>query len=83
MKIDQTLLDALSHKAVEVLGREVILQMSKPQLNLLDQALGRVLKHHNGDAASVTPEEIVGQWEQIMYHVLPTGSHEHFLPSKA
>ena len=79
MKIEQMQLDALSHKAVKVLGREVILQMSKPQLSLLDKALGRVLESHNGNAESVTPAEIEGQWEQIMHYVLPTGSHEHLL----
>jgi hypothetical protein len=37
-----------------------------------------MLERHKGNVASVTPAEIEGQYEQIMYHVLPTGSHEHF-----
>ncbi len=71
--------DALSHKAVKVLGHEVIEQMSDPQINLLDRALGRVLLRHKGNVETVTPAEIEGQYEQIMYHVLPTGSYEHLV----
>ena len=82
MQIEQTQLDALSHKAVKVLGNQTINQMSDPQVNLLDRALGRLLERHQGNVDSVTPAEIEGQYEQIMYHVLPTGSHEHYLPSK-
>jgi hypothetical protein len=82
MQIDKTQLETLSEKAVRVLGHELVLKMSPPQQNLLNRALGRLLKEHNGDVASVTPAEIEGQYEQIMYHVLPTGSYEHFLPSK-
>ena len=80
MQIDQTQLDAISHRAVKVLGSSVIRQMSPPQINLLNRALGRVLARHQGNAESVTDLEILGQWEQIMHHVLPTGSHEHLLP---
>lgn len=79
MQIDQTQYASLSDKAVKVLGHETVLKMSAPQQNLLNRALGRLLKEHNGDIASVTPAEIEGQYEQIMYHVLPTGSHEHLL----
>lgn len=83
MQIDQTQLDAISHRAVKVLGSSVIRQMSKPQINLLNRALGRVLERHQGNAESVTDLEILGQWEQIMHHVLPTGSHEHLLQPQA
>jgi len=80
MQIDQTQLDALSHKAARVLGSKAIRQMSPPQINLLDRALGRVLAHHQGNAESVTDLEILGQWEQIMHHALPISSHELLLP---
>ena len=83
MQIDQTQLDAMSHRAVKVLGSSVIRQMSPPQINLLDRALGRVLERHQGNVESVTDLEILGQWEQIMHHVLPTGSHEHLLQPQA
>ena len=79
MKADQIRYASLSHKAVKVLGRDTVLKMSKPQQNLLNRALGRLLKEHNGDIASVTPAEIEGQYEQIVNYVLPTGSYEHLL----
>jgi len=82
MQIEKTQSESLSAKAVRVLGYDTVLKMSKPQQNLLNRALGRLLKDHEGDVASVTPAEIEGQYEQIMYHVLPTGSYEHFLPSE-
>ena len=80
MQIDKMQYDAISNKAVKVLGREVILSMSSAQQGLLNRALDRVLARHQGNAESVTDLEILGQWEQIMHHVLPTGSHEHLLP---
>ncbi|WP_336911373.1 hypothetical protein [Aestuariivirga sp.] len=80
MQIDQTQYDAISHRAVRVIGPEVVEAMSSAQLGLFNRALGRVLLRHQGNAESVTDLEILGQWEQIMHHVLPTGSHEHLLP---
>jgi len=82
MQIDQTQYDALSHKAAKVLGQEVVDRMSPQQLGLLDRALDRMLARHKGNVETITPAEIEGQYEQIMHHVLPTGSYEHFLPSK-
>ena len=80
MQIDKTQLDAMSRKAQRVIGQEVIDSMSDAQLGLFNKALDRVLLRHQGNAESVTDLEILGQWEQIMHHVLPTGSHEHLLP---
>lgn len=82
MKIDQTQYDAISLKAARVISPEVIRSMSSAQRGLFNQALGRVLERHKGNAKSVTDLEILGQWEQIMHHVLPTGSHEHLLPPR-
>ena len=80
MQIDQTQYGVLSSRAVKVLGREAILTMSSAQQGLLNKALDRLLARHQGNPDSVTDLEILGQWEQIMHHVLPTGSHEHLLP---
>ena len=80
MVIDQTQYDALSRKAEKIIGMETVSQMSDAQLGLFNKALDRVLLRHQGNAESVTDLEILGQWEQIMHHVLPTGSHEHLLP---
>ena len=79
MIIDQTQSESLSTKAVRVLGHEVVLQMSAPQKNLLNRALGRLLERHKGNVASVTPAEIEGQYEQIVQWVLQTGAYEHLL----
>ena len=78
MKTDQTQYDALSVKAVQVLGHEVVDAMSKAQAGLLNKALDRLLEEA-GSVDKVTPAQIEGQYEQIVMHVLPTGSHEHFL----
>ena len=77
MKIDQTQYDALSRKAEKVIGQETVDRMSDAQLGLRNKALDRLLADHQGNAESVTPAEIKGQYEQIVYHVLPTGSHEN------
>jgi len=77
INVEQTWLETLSHKAVKVLGHNVIDRMSDPQVNLLDRALARLVAKM-GPAEAVSDLEIEGQYEQIMYHVLPTGSHEHF-----
>jgi len=79
MSIDQSEYDAISRKAVEVLGQATIDSMSDPQLGLLNRALDRIL-HRRLTANAVTPDEIIGQYEQIVYYVLPKGSYEHLLP---
>jgi len=78
MIINQTQLDAKSHKAVKVLGHNVIDRMSDPQVNLLDRALARLVAKR-GSAEAVSALEIEGQYEQIMHHVFPTGSHEQLM----
>ena len=68
--------DALSAKAVRVIGDDVILAMSRAQAGLLNKALSRLLERR-GSVAAVSDAEIEGQYEQIVMYVLPTGSHEH------
>lgn len=76
---DQTQYETISHKAVSVIGREQIIRMSSAQRGLLNKGLKEILERHHGDANSVTPDEIEGEYEMIVKHVLPTGSHEHLL----
>ena len=78
MKIDQKQYEILSDKAVKVLGRQTVLQMSDAQQGLLNKALDRMLERA-GTVDKITDAQIEGQYEQIVMHVLPTGSHEHFL----
>ena len=78
MEIAKMKYKTLSLKAVAVLGRDVVLKMSSAQRGLLNKELDRMLaKRKSVDA--VTPDEIEGAYEMIVLHVLPTGSHEHFL----
>ena len=76
MQIDKTQHDALSHKAVKTLGKAVVDRMSDAQVGLLNRALDRLLLKRKSVEA-ISPEEIEGQYEQIVRSVLPTGSHEH------
>ena len=77
--IEKAQYEALSLKAVQVLGSDVIRRMSEPQVGFLNMGLDRVLERHKGDVDSVTPAEIEGAYEMVVLHVLPTGSHEHLL----
>ena len=77
MNIPQERYDAMSQKAVKVIGRERILSMSPAQRGHLNEALSEVLERHKGDVSSVTSDEIWGQFELITEYVLPTQTHEH------
>jgi hypothetical protein len=79
MAIEQAQYDALSKKAVSVIGRETILAMSEAQRGLLNKELDRMMLRHKGEVDKVTTAEIEGAYELIVVHVLPTGSHEHLL----
>ena len=68
----------ISEKAVKVIGAKVIRLMSSPQRGLLNIALERLIAKR-GSAESVSEYEILGQYEQIVDFVLPTGTHEHLL----
>ena len=68
----------ISDKAVKVIGVETIIAMLSPQRGLLNNALERLIAKR-GFAESVTEDEILGQYEQIVDYVLPTGTHEHLL----
>jgi hypothetical protein len=76
--LDKAEYKAISHQAVRVIGRDVILAMSTAQRGLLNCALTRIIER-TGSASKITDAEIEGQYEMIVEHVLPTGSHEHLL----
>ena len=69
--IDMTHYDGISELAVRTLGAEKVSQMSKPQLNAFNKALDRMLERHKTHQ-SVTPQEILGAYEMVVHHVLPT-----------
>ena len=77
--IEKAQYKAISLKVVNVLESDVIRRLSKPQIEVLNMDLDRVLQRHNGNVDAVTPVEIEGAYEMVVLHVLPTGSHEHWL----
>lgn len=62
--LDQQQQIRLSQKVQTVLGDRV-LNMSKPEVGILNHALDRVLMNNNGQADQVTPEEIEGALEMV------------------
>jgi hypothetical protein len=61
----------LAHKAVRVIGSQRILDMSKAQTRLLDGSLARILRK-TGSVEAVTDLELIGAYEMIVEHVLPS-----------
>ena len=76
--IDKMHYKIISHRAVQVLGRETRDRMSDPQVGLLNNELNYLVERHQS-ADKVTDAEIEGAYEMIVQHALPTGSHEHLL----
>jgi len=70
MAFEQTQLNALSKKVASTLGKQ-LLEYSPEQAILFEQAMGRILKRHKGDAALVTPQEILGAQDLVLDHLLP------------
>lgn len=68
----------ISEKAVKVICAKTIHSMSPPQRGLLNNVLERLIAKR-GSAESISEDEILGQYEQIVDFVLPTGAHEHLL----
>ena len=75
--IDKMHYKIISHRAVQVLGRETIDRMSDPQVGLNNELNYLVERHQSAD--KVTDAEIEVAYEMIVQHALPTGSHEHLL----
>ena len=69
--IDDKQFEIISHKALQVLGKEQIDRMSDPQVNLLNAELGRLVEKR-GSAANVTPAEGEGHYLVVMTLALPT-----------
>lgn len=70
--------EQISYRAVKVISAKTIHSMSPPQRGLLNIALERLIAKR-GSAESISEDEILGQYEQIVDYALPTGSHEHLL----
>lgn len=68
---DMTHYDGISELAIHTLGSQTVRQMSKPQINAFNGALSRMVERH-GTHKTVTKEEILGAYEMVVNHVLPT-----------
>jgi hypothetical protein len=63
--------DRVALKAVWAIGSEKIRAMSQAQINLLNGSLDRILRRR-GDVSAVTDMELIGAYEMIVDHVLPS-----------
>jgi hypothetical protein len=70
MDLEPTQLNALSQKVASTLGAG-LMDYSPQQKVLFEQAMGRVLRRHQGNVEAVTPQEIIGAQKLVLDHLLP------------
>ena len=75
MEYEQRQLEILMHKVAFTLGSKLEGLLSQQQ-NILDNHLNRIMFDHNGQAESITPDEIVGAFEIATIH---NGHPSYFL----
>ena len=57
-------IDDLARIVAKIIG-DKLSELSKPQENILNRQLARVLRSRNGDVSQVTEEQILGAYEMI------------------
>ena len=67
MEYDPEQLDLLIKKVTKTLGNRLE-GLLKQQQNILDNHLNRLMTDHNGQAESITPDEIEGAYEIATIH---------------
>ena len=67
MQYDPMQLDLLMKMVASTLGPRLE-GFTKPQENILENRLDSILNRHQGQAQSITPEEIEGAYEIAMLH---------------
>ena len=67
MEYDPKQLDLLIKKVASTLGSRLE-GLWKQQKNILDNHLNRLMIDHNGQADSITPDEIIGAYEIATIH---------------
>jgi len=67
MEYDPEQLDLLMKKVASTLGSRLE-GLLKQQQNILDNHLNRLMIDHNGQAESITPDEIEGAYEIATIH---------------
>ena len=75
MEYDQEQLDLLIRKVASTIG-DRLEGLLKQQKNILDNHLYRLMIDHNGQADSITPDEIIGAYEIATIH---NGHPSYFL----
>ena len=75
MEYNQEQLDLLIRKVASTLGNRLE-GLLKQQQNILDNHLNRLMIDHNGQADSITPDEIIGAFEIATIH---NGHPSYFL----
>ena len=75
MEYDPEQLDLLMKKVASTLGGRLE-GLFKQQQNILDNHLNRLMIDHNGQADSITPDEIIGAYEIATIH---NGHPSYFL----
>ena len=75
MEYDPKQLEILMHKVAFTLGSNLEGLLFQ-QKNILDNQLNNLMIHHNGQADSITPDEIIGAYEIATIH---NGHPSYFL----
>ena len=68
MEYDPKQLEILMHKVAFTLGNR-LQGLTKQQANILDNRLDSILNSHQGQAQSITLDEIEGAYEIAMLHI--------------
>ena len=75
MKYEPEQLDLLIRKVASTLGNRLEGLLFQ-QKNILDNQLNQIMIHHDGQADSITPDEIIGAYEIATIH---NGHPSYFL----
>ena len=68
MEYDSKQIELLTHKVAFTLGNR-LQSLTKQQANILDNRLDSILNSHQGQAQSITLDEIEGAYEIAMLHI--------------
>ena len=75
MKYEPEQIELLIHKVATTLGNRLEGLLFQ-QKNILDNQLNQIMIHHDGEADSITPDEIIGAYEIATIH---NGHPSYFL----
>jgi len=62
MEYEPEQIELLIHKVASTLGNRLE-GLLRQQQNILDNQLNQIMMHHDGQADSITPDEIIGAYE--------------------